>query len=338
MRQLTYISDLSPIPFPTPRPRSNRFLSLVDGSNDNMGNHALDINGFTNTVTTNNHITNAGSDWYFTVTSVQGAAALIFIILSFYKRRSQRLFYYITAALTLVSSIAYFAQGSNLGWTAIQVEWQRSAADVRGNMRQIFYARYIDYFITIPLLLLDLLLWAGLPRPTIAYTILISEVWVVSTLIAALVKSTYKWGFFTFGVAAYCFVAYTVVFEGLAYARGLGADISRNYLIGSVWVATIWLLYPIAFGVSEGGNVIAPTSEAVFYGILDILTKTVFGFFILWSLRNVELERLGIHIRDAKEAELPTSEKAAPAASGAEPAPAPTNGVTGATETPTATV
>jgi hypothetical protein len=28
-----------------------------------MGNNAVDINGFTNTVTTNNHITRRGSDW-----------------------------------------------------------------------------------------------------------------------------------------------------------------------------------------------------------------------------------------------------------------------------------
>jgi bacteriorhodopsin len=43
---------------------------------------------------------------------------------------------------------------SNLGWTGIQVEFQRSNAKVAGNIRQIFYVRYIDWVITTPLLLL----------------------------------------------------------------------------------------------------------------------------------------------------------------------------------------
>jgi len=161
-----------------------------------MPNRALDINGFTNTVTTNNHITTRGSDWYFTVTAVFGACTLAIWGLSFTKTRSQRLFHYITAALTLVSSIAYFSEGSNLGWTAIEVEFPRSSPKVAGDMRQIFYVRYIDYFITTPLLLADLLLTAGLPTPTIWYTILINQVFVVTRLVGALVKSTYKWGMY----------------------------------------------------------------------------------------------------------------------------------------------
>ena len=35
------------------------------------------------------------------------------------------------------------------------------------------------------------------------------------------------------------------------------------------------------------------------YGILDILTKPIFGAVLLWGLRNVDLERLGIQVRDA---------------------------------------
>lgn len=84
--------------------------------------------------------------------------------------------------------------GSNLGWTAIQVEFERGDPKVAGNMRQIFYVRYIDWFITTPLLLADLLLTCGLPTPTILYVILANEVMVVTGLVGALVKSSYKWG------------------------------------------------------------------------------------------------------------------------------------------------
>ena len=46
--------------------------------------------------------------------------------------------------------------------------------------------------ITTPLLLMDLLLTAGLPWPTILYTILIDEIMIITGLIGALVTSSYK--------------------------------------------------------------------------------------------------------------------------------------------------
>ena len=110
-----------------------------------MGNRAVEINGFTNTVTTDNHITSRGSSWLFAVTAFMGFSSLVFMGLSFMKPRTQRLFHYLLAALTLISAIAYFSQGSNLGWTAIEVEWSRSNAKVAGGMRQIFYVRYVSF-------------------------------------------------------------------------------------------------------------------------------------------------------------------------------------------------
>ena len=168
-----------------------------------------------------------------------GATTAAFMGLSFTKHRSQRLFHYITAGITLIATIAYFCMGANLGWTAIQVEYNRSDPKVAGTMRQIFYVRYIDWFLTTPLLLADLLLTCGLPGPTILYTILMNEIMVVTGLIGALVKSQYKWGFYTFGCIAFLFVAYTVVFEGRVYARALGSDINKTYTICGVWTIAL---------------------------------------------------------------------------------------------------
>ncbi|KAL6240796.1 hypothetical protein RBB50_012360 [Rhinocladiella similis] len=263
-----------------------------------MGNDALKANPMQNTVTTNNHITTAGSDFYYAICAAMGFSTFVFMALSFKKTRSQRIFHYLTASITLVASIAYFCMGSNLGWTAIQVEFERSDPKVSGNMRQIFYVRYIDWAITTPLLLADLLLTCGLPTPTIMYVVLMDEVMVVTGLVGALVKSSYKFGFFVFGCVAFLFVAYTVVFEGRAYARILGQDILKTFTICGVWTISLWFLYPIAWGLSEGGNVISSDGEAIFYGILDLLAKPGFGALLLWGHRSIEVERLGISIRD----------------------------------------
>ncbi|KAL9621740.1 MAG: hypothetical protein Q9160_003858 [Pyrenula sp. 1 TL-2023] len=267
-----------------------------------MGNNALNANGFTNASgMTDNHITVRGSDWYWAVCAVMTVSTFAFFGLSFRKAQTQRLFHYITAAITLIAAIAYFCMGANLGWAAIQVEFERSNPRVGGTMRQIFYVRYIDWVFTTPLLLLDLLLTCGLPTPTILYTILFDEVMIVTGLIGALVTSSYKWGFFVFGTAAFLFVAWTVVFEGRSHAKALGAEVSKTYLICGVWTIFLWFLYPIAWGLSEGGNVIASDSEAIFYGILDILAKPVFGALLLWGHRNIDPAHLGLHVRDVGE-------------------------------------
>lgn len=268
-----------------------------------MGNNALANNGFTNgSGTVNNHITTHGSDWYFAVCAVMAFSTIIFMGLSFGKSRSERIFHYITASITMVASIAYFCMGSNLGWAAITVEFSRPGNHlVSGNVRQIFYVRYIDWVITTPLLLLDLLLTCGLPAPTILYTILMDEIMIITGLVGALVTSDYKWGFFTFGCAAFLFVAWTVVIEGRTYARVLGPQVSRTYVICGVWTIALWFLYPIAWGLCEGGNVISSDSEAVFYGILDIFAKPGFGALLIWGHRNINPVDLGLTIRDPIE-------------------------------------
>ena len=99
-----------------------------------------------------------------------------------------------------VAAIAYFSMGSNLGFTPIQVEFPRSNPKVRGQYREIFWVRYVDWFITTPLLLMDLLLTAGMPWPTILWVILVDEIMIVTGLVGALVRSGYKWGYFVFGM------------------------------------------------------------------------------------------------------------------------------------------
>lgn len=225
-------------------------------------------------------------------------STLAFIGMSFTVPRRNRLFHYITAAITFTAAIAYFTMASNLGYAPIAVEFRRSSGLVSGATREIFYVRYIDWFVTTPLLLMDLLLTAGMPWPTILYTIFLDEVMVITGLVGALVASSYKWGYFVFAMVALIGIAYNVVFVARQHANRLGPQVSKTFLFCGVWTIFLWFIYPIAWGVSEGGNVIAPDSEAVFYGVLDILAKPVFGAMLLFGHRNIDPAVLGLHIRD----------------------------------------
>lgn len=73
-------------------------------------------------------------------------STLIFAGLSFTKPRTHRIFHYITAAITMVAAIAYFTMGADLGQTGIRPEFIRNGnPKVAGNLREIFYVRYIDW-------------------------------------------------------------------------------------------------------------------------------------------------------------------------------------------------
>lgn len=72
----------------------------------------------------------------------------------------------------------------------------------------------------------------------------------------------------------------------------LGSDFKKSFTISAIILSILWLLYPLAWGLSDGGSLIAPDSEMIFYGILDVLAKPVFLFIHLFSLSKLDLTRL----------------------------------------------
>lgn len=257
------------------------------------GNEALSVNDVVGRQA-DIEITTRGSDWYFTVCAIMGLTTLLIMGFSFRKAQTERVFHYITAGITAVACIAYFSMGSNLGQVPIDAEFQRPLRAMAGT-REIFYARYIDWVITTPLLLLDLLLTAGVPTHTILATLLADEIMIVTGLVGALTRTTYKWGFWTFGMAAFFFVVYELLWDARRHANHLGGYPLEAYRTCGVYLVFIWFLYPIAWGLSEGGNMIHPDSEAVFYGILDILAKPVFGGILLLQHRDILAADLGLN-------------------------------------------
>ena len=99
-------------------------------------------------------------------------ATLVFAGLSFTKPRPHRVFHYITAAITMVAAIAYFTMGADLGETGIKPEFIRSNPKVAGQLREIFYVRYIDWYASwtkMRLFGLELTLLQGYHYPSSAF-------------------------------------------------------------------------------------------------------------------------------------------------------------------------
>ncbi|EPQ30365.1 uncharacterized protein PFL1_01891 [Pseudozyma flocculosa PF-1] len=266
-------------------------------------NNALDLNPTVAQI----DITTNGSSWLWAVFSVMAATGLGCMVWGMKMSRGERTFHYLSAAILATASIAYFSMASDLGATPIRVEFLNGAfvgGDGLYPTRSIWYARYIDWTITTPLLLLELLLVSGLPLSTIFVTIFFDLVMIITGLIGALVQSRYKWGFFTFGCVAMFYVFWVIWVPGLKSASHLGAEFKKSYLTSAAILCGLWFLYPIAWGLADGSNQISPDGEMVFYGVLDLLAKPVFAMVHLFSLRKCDYSSL--HLRSGKFSDYDT--------------------------------
>lgn len=170
---------------------------------------------------------------------------------------------------------------------------------------------------------MDILLTGGVPWPTIVWTIFIDWVMIICGLVGALVKSRYKWGmcaptvtchinqkhaidhsllgYWTFGTAAMFYIFFNIAYDGRVHAKRLGKEPYRVYMACGVLTLFLWTLYPVAWGLCEGGNVISPDSEAIFYGVLDLCAKPVFSIMLIVGHWGIDPGRLGLKIRDIDE-------------------------------------
>jgi len=96
------------------------------------------------------NITTHGSNIYCAISALMAVSTVGFLVWGSRLDRSQCTFHFLTAAITLVASIAYFTMASNLGYAAIIVEFMRSDPKAADTYREVFYVRYIDWFVTTP--------------------------------------------------------------------------------------------------------------------------------------------------------------------------------------------
>lgn len=97
----------------------------------------------------------------------------------------------------------------------------------------------------------------------------------------------------------------------------MGREVRYTHGLTALWVWFLWMCYPVCWGISEGGNVISPDSEFIFYGILDCCLIPITSAFFLASHWNIDPARLGLYMRTYDDPipsyrrALPANEKAA---------------------------
>lgn len=190
-----------------------------------------------------------------------------------------------SAFVCIIAACAYFAMARGQG--------VHSFIDDGGVERTVYYARYLDWVLTTPLLLIGLVTVAlprisstlqGRERNALVGGVIGADVLMIITgLIAALSKdTTTRWIWYVISCAAFLVVLYMIAGPIKAAAADLGPDASALYtkLLGILTV--LWFIYPIVWAIgTEGAGAVGLSAEVAIFAVVDLLAKVGFGILLV---------------------------------------------------------
>lgn len=231
----------------------------------------------------------AGSRTLWVVTVLMGLSSLAFYGMAFRVPAQKRLFHILTAFITTTAFLSYFAMATGDGTSfhhirEVQSHKHNIPDTYQDIYRQVYYARYIDWAITTPLLLLDLSLLAGLSGANILVAIVADLIMILTGLFAAFGNDDgQKWGWYTWACIAFLVIIYQVGFNGRHAVANKGTKTKAFVASISAFTLILWTVYPIVWGLADGARIIDVDGEIIAYAVLDVLAKPVFGFWLLFT-------------------------------------------------------
>jgi len=154
-------------------------------------------------------------------------------------------------------------------------------------LRQIFWARYISFALSTPLILLNLSLLAGLNGANILLTLLFSLIMVLSSLFGAYGSTpTEKWSWYTISLLFYVLIIFQLAIPGRRAVKSKGTETKKLFAAIATYTLIVWTLYPVVWALGEGKGNWSVDAGVVGFAVLDVLAIPVFGAWLLWGARN----------------------------------------------------
>jgi len=152
--------------------------------------------------------------------------------------------------------------------------------------------RYVDWLLTVPLLLIELILVMKLPKEET-----VSLSWKLGLASAVMVGLGYpgeiqddlttRWIWWALAMVPFCYVVVTLV-GGLNEATAKQPESVRGLVATARYLTVIsWLTYPFVYIIKNFGlkGSVATTYEQVGYSIADVVAKAVFGV-LIWAIAS----------------------------------------------------
>jgi len=175
------------------------------------------------------------------------------------------------------------------------------AVDVES--RLIFFARYIDWIVTTPLLLIGLL-GVGLAavktagekvrqRTGLVAGVIGADILMIVTGVFASfsLDSTHKYVWFTVSCVFFLAVLYVIWGPVRASAKAQGGGVGALYDKLLFILTGLWLVYPVLWLLgTEGTETISLNSEVAVFAVIDLLAKVGFGLVLVTGVKGLASE------------------------------------------------
>jgi bacteriorhodopsin len=176
----------------------------------------------------------------------------------------------ITMFITLIASLAYLVMASGHGIYTREFDG-----------RQFYFARYIDWAVTTPLMLLEICAFAGASSDTTNWLLGVDFLMIVAGLIGAFLDGDEKYYFWFFGMCMFAPILHALI-KGLKESAATKSEaVQTVFKKISQLTAFTWACYPVVWLAAEGMGKISVDQETMCYTVLDLLAKSVFGMIII---------------------------------------------------------
>lgn len=175
----------------------------------------------------------------------------LFALLSWNVPISKRIYHVLTTLTAIIASLSYFALASGAGEAyncTTVIDQHKYAPDSSHEIcRQVYWARYVDWALTTPLLLIQLCLLAGVDGAHTLMAVVANVIMILAGLFSAFgVHGTAQtWGWYAISCISYLFVIWHVAVHGTRMVGNKSAGVGK--LFGSLGLLTflVWTAYPM---------------------------------------------------------------------------------------------
>ena len=204
-----------------------------------------------------------------------GAAAILFVA----KRRTadEETDGVLHGIVPIIAATSYF--GMACGQAVVRLPMNAPAA----GQWEFYYARYLDWTFTTPILLFALsttAMHSGLRRHGAVFGLIAADILMVLTALffGASTEPWIKWTWFLISCGAFLGVYYVIWGPLREESVREREDVRHAYTRNAVFLSVIWLLYPLVLLVgTDGLQMVDPVLTTAGIAILDLVAKVVYG-------------------------------------------------------------
>ncbi len=226
------------------------------------------------------------STWLWLTAIIMTLGGLAILFTGKRRTKSEELQTVLHGIVPIIAACSYFAMATGQGAIVLPI----LGAPVGAHTTRIFYfARYIDWTFTTPLLLITLSMTAMHAGPkrsgAIAGVVLADLMMILTALFFGASEVLWiKWAWFIISCVAFLGVYYVIWVSQIEANKLERDDIRSAYRRDATILSVLWLIYPLVLLVSPDGlYAIGGTTAIALIAILDVLSKVVYGLLTVAS-------------------------------------------------------